>query len=320
MHHLLSRGKTQAARELLDNNEILLKEAVNMIRAGQEKVMLMLRAVKWFHVLWNFTNLDKNLKISDVALEALSGNLLHSQLTSNLLSALEKLDFDNLNKLLDILPSEFFRISEFKMFFCIRNLFKDGNQPVLPHGFNNSHCDFSTTHSLDFLNTGVRKDPRKDMSINGREQLGTNQFYVAFHHFLGGSLIDFQDLVFHEAFILDLKTPLKHAFVPHPRERVEHALIAPLNYLGSTLDTFSSYPVLPATSILFQLYLDSGPFVNIHDMWKIFSIMVPSGRDQSSGGQEKMSLFYYSLAEFKLMGLAKHNKIDHIGKLAWAGL
>ena len=99
---------------------------------------------------------------------------------------------------------------------------------------------------------------------------------------------------------------------------------------------------MPVTSILYKLYLESGPLINTFDLWSAFYSIIGGeegiwGRERggAEGGKrgeegEKegvdkataQALFYRGLAELRSLGFvrASKKKTDHLAKLAWKGL
>lgn len=145
------------------------------------------------------------------------------------------------------------------------------------------------------------------------------------------------DIYLHEILFYDLKLPHRDVFNPRPTTTVERALSAPHDYLSctccseakvcvawfsaSTTDTLQDElaPTLPATAILYKLYLESGALINASDLWSAFQATT---EDRHGDEQTAMSLFQRSLAELKYMGFLKQSrkKTDHLAKLAWKGI
>jgi origin recognition complex subunit 3 len=150
--------------------------------------------------------------------------------------------------------------------------------------------------------------------------------------YLNTTLIDPQDLPFHEIFLYDLKSPHREVFTPRPRHAVERALTSPHDYLdcdccapenggdggdgGDEEATLSS--TQPAAAMLYQLYLESGSLINISDLWQAFQAVM--GGEKEEG--ELMALFQRGLAELRYLGLVKstRKRADHVAKVAWRGL
>ena len=145
--------------------------------------------------------------------------------------------------------------------------------------------------------------------------------------FLAGYLIAPKDLVLHEVFIFDSKALCRDVFGPTPRKATERALGNPHDYLDCECcegeeGLKASHP---ATSILYQLYLESGSMVNVADMWAAFQAII--GTDGAEGEddaqkEEHLALFYRALAELRYLGMIKgsRKKTDHVAKLRWKGL
>ncbi|KAI0859573.1 origin recognition complex subunit 3 N-terminus-domain-containing protein [Xylaria cubensis] len=133
------------------------------------------------------------------------------------------------------------------------------------------------------------------------------------------------DMPFNEVWLYDSKTPCKDVFIPRPRTVLERALSRPHDYLGCSCcktDGDQITPTLPATAILYQLYLETGSLINAADLWSAFYAIV--GEDAEDGLDERTALvlFYRSMAEMKAMGFVKQSrkKADHVAKVAWKGL
>ena len=126
-----------------------------------------------------------------------------------------------------------------------------------------------------------------------------------------------------EAWVYDSKCPDRDVFVPRPGTTVERALVRPHDYLAcgccSSADG-AAVATLPATSILYHLYLEAGALVNVADLWSAYYALV--GEENEEGGlgeREALVRFYQGLAELKTMGFVKQSKkkADHIAKLKW---
>ncbi|TDZ27022.1 Origin recognition complex subunit 3 [Colletotrichum orbiculare MAFF 240422] len=135
------------------------------------------------------------------------------------------------------------------------------------------------------------------------------------------------DVFLHETWLYDSKTPYRDVFVPRPQDVFERSLRRPQDYLAcsccSTDEGISTS--LPATSLLYHLYLETGNLINVADLWSAFYAMVGGGDDavQGSDGnadeRAALVLFYRGLAELKALGFVKmsRRKTDHIAKLKW---
>jgi origin recognition complex subunit 3 len=134
-----------------------------------------------------------------------------------------------------------------------------------------------------------------------------------------------EDITFHETWLYDSKTPYRNVFIPRPRGIVERALMRPHDYLSCSCCKSGNDEIkstLPATAILYRLYLETGALINVADLWSAYYAVV--GEEQEDGLDERTALvmFYRGLSELKAMGFVKQSrkKEDHIAKLAWQGL
>lgn len=168
-----------------------------------------------------------------------------------------------------------------------------------------------------------------------------------------------------EIWLYDARTPYRDVFIPRPGLVVERALARPHDYLACTCCAGtgrkkssndnddarrgSIRPTLPATAILYQLYLEAGPLINVADLWEAFQTVVSDsgnngdkenketskentedngdeeGEEQEEGEeedtQERRNLvqFYQGLSEMKTLGYIKatRRKVDHVAKIKW---
>ncbi|CAH0048051.1 unnamed protein product [Clonostachys solani] len=122
-----------------------------------------------------------------------------------------------------------------------------------------------------------------------------------------------------ECWTYDSMSPARDVFVPRPRATFERSLTRPHDYLSCSCCKDNGGGIqstLPATSILYQLYLETGSLVNVADLWTAFLDIV----GEEEGDERKaLLLFYRGLAELRTLGFVKSSKkkVDHIAKLKW---
>jgi origin recognition complex subunit 3 len=134
---------------------------------------------------------------------------------------------------------------------------------------------------------------------------------------------DPQNMFLNESWLYDFITPHKEVFAPRPRFAVEQALSAPHEYLPGCKDTGDSLSsVKPTTTILYQMYLESGSLVNASDIWTAFFSLVGSEEREAYDERTALMLFYRGLAELKQLGMIKQSKkkVDHLAKTLWKGI
>ncbi|KAH6636647.1 origin recognition complex subunit 3 N-terminus-domain-containing protein [Chaetomium tenue] len=132
------------------------------------------------------------------------------------------------------------------------------------------------------------------------------------------------NLFLHEVWVFDSKSPYRDVFVPRPGATFGRALSRPHDYLacsccGGANGGLAS--TLPATAILYHLYLEAGALINVADLWSAYYALV--GEESDVGMDERSALvgFYRALAELRMMGFVKQSKkkADHVAKLKWLG-
>ncbi|KAB5580442.1 origin recognition complex subunit 3 N-terminus-domain-containing protein [Coniochaeta sp. 2T2.1] len=126
-----------------------------------------------------------------------------------------------------------------------------------------------------------------------------------------------------EAWVYDSTVPDRDVFIPQPGTTVETALIRPHDYLACECCSNTDGDMtatMPATAILYRLYMEAGALINVADLWSAYYALV--GEEIEEGGfdeREALLRFYQGLAELKTMGFVKQSKkkADHIAKLKW---
>ncbi|EFY89724.1 origin recognition complex subunit [Metarhizium acridum CQMa 102] len=127
------------------------------------------------------------------------------------------------------------------------------------------------------------------------------------------------EVLFAECWLYDSKSPSRQVFVPRPRAVFERSLARPHDYLGCSCcktDGGGLQATLPATSILYQLYLETGNLINVADLWSAFHTLV---NEQEDDDRKVLVMFYRGLAELRALGFVKSSKkkLDHIAKVKW---
>lgn len=129
-------------------------------------------------------------------------------------------------------------------------------------------------------------------------------------------------LFLNEVWVYDSQSPYRDAFIPKPGLTFDRALSRPHDYLACSCCKKADGAMmgsLPSTSILYHLYQEAGPLINVADLWTAFYAVV--GEDTEANLDERTALahFYRALAELKTMGFVKtsRKKTDHIAKAKW---
>ncbi|KAH6604715.1 hypothetical protein Trco_006422 [Trichoderma cornu-damae] len=143
-----------------------------------------------------------------------------------------------------------------------------------------------------------------------------------------------EKVLFSEAWLYDNRSPLRDVMVPRPRATFRRSLARPYDYLSCACCGSGGaeggvvQATLPATSILYHLYLEAGSLINVADLWSAFYTLVR--RQEEDDGEEEderqqqderkaLVMFYRGLADLRAMGFVKSSKkkTDHIAKVRW---
>lgn len=308
---------------MLEDDEYLIQETPKYLDASQQRMQNMFQAVRVVHTCLQYTQSAKKTNVSDLSIRALSGELSESAIVEEMVATAKTLDSDKLDELLVrlqgiIMSPEADAIQE-----DLRTLLETclGSGP-LRSGYNIN----STVTKTTVVQQRIRLSKgQADLSEQAVEYTNIVDRLVALLQVhLAETLINPQDLFLHEAFLFDLRNPLKETFAPRPRFAIERALATPFDYLLSSSDvTVTKVSAKqPATAILYQLYLDSGALVNVHDLWQAFYGVFETEESGGCDDRVVMSLFYGALSELKAFGVIKNSrkKTDHLAKSAWMGL
>lgn len=126
-------------------------------------------------------------------------------------------------------------------------------------------------------------------------------------------------VLFAECWLYDSRSPSREVFVPRPRAAFERSLGRPHDYLNCSCcepDSQGLQATLPATSILYQLYLETGNLINVADLWSAFYALVSQTEEDE---RKALVMFYRGLAELRALGFVKGSKkkVDHVAKVKW---
>lgn len=340
---LLEEERTVRVRDLLNNNQVLLKEATARVSDVQQCIFKMMPALRVLHktlCIINDASSTSSPSISRLYMIAIAGRLTtdSSLLRSTLLTIRKspQKTILQLSALLEIadLPTLFSeRFQEMH-----RNLIQLASSAAAHNEPLRSADDIqSSTLRTTVVAQKVELSKQK-ATLSKRDQAYTalvRRMSDTLEAYFNTALTDPKMLLFHELVIYDLRSPYRETFTPRPRHAIERALAAPHDYLdceccapdakkgdGGTDATILSSSQ-PATAVLYQLYLESGSLINVYDLWQAFRAVMalPDERSDDLEGQT-MALFQRGLAELRYLGLMKttRKRADHVAKVAWRGL
>jgi len=315
---------TGQVRDLLEDDKYLFAQAIKLVKAGQQAMHDMFQMVKFISLLLKELNISKKASISELSIRALSGEIQDSPLLEDTLAALKRLDSFKFKALIPYFPASVTNSPEFQ---SIRNDFtalvqthKDPEPLRSEYDSLNAVIGTTIVQQRVKLNKGKANLPEEYIKYTNI----IDRTHALLASYFETTMQKTQDLPLHEVFLFDARNPIKEVFAPRPRFAIERALSNPFDYLMYTSETAEGKisSKQPATSILYQLYLESGALVNIHDLWQAFYAVFESEEGDSCDERMTMALFYRAMSELGALGMLKHSrkKMDHAAKSAWVGL
>lgn len=282
------------------------------------------QSVKAIHRCLQSPNISKKSSVSDLSILALAGELSNSSIVEDIFITVKALDSDSLQDFFAILPQSVTGDSKFQEVQDDLSGLLQTYQDAVPlrseYDHRHSVVEAAVVQQRVKLSKGKAKLPKQDIEYTKI----VDRVQSLLESYLAEILVKPQDLFLHEVFLFDMRNPLKETFGPRPRFAVERALSNPFDYLISTSEDPGTRisTKQPATAILYQLYLESGALVNVHDLWSAFYAVFESHQGNNCDEQMVMALFYRALSELKAFGMVKGSRrnIDHVAKSAWIGL
>ncbi|KAK8163089.1 origin recognition complex subunit 3 N-terminus-domain-containing protein [Phyllosticta citrichinensis] len=323
----LSERRADVVRDLLESDSFLFKKAIDYTTAAR---VYMSDIVNTLNLLYNLRACIPRLPrvpLSSLYVRAASGSLLDSPLLREFLLSVRKAPSDVLARLLAcLLQDDAQNAIILRLMQTLDKLVSA--QPDGPP-LRSAH-DHSATTTLRTTVVAQKVTLAKSASSLSDRDAEYSRIVDELHGRLDDHfrhmLLKPQDFFLHEIVVYDLKSPHRDVFMPRPRFVVERALSRPWDYLacvcceGSKEVSGALSPMQPPVATLFQLYLESGNLINVHDLWLAFNAII--GQESDDDAETIMALFQRSLAELRYLGLIKasRKKTDHVAKLAWKGL
>lgn len=317
-------GSGTQVRDLLEDDEFLLEQTLKHFEAGQQTMRQIFEAIRLIHACLQHTQGTKKTSFSELSVRALSGELRESPMVEDMLATTRTLDSEKLGELLETMPNAVFNnasLAEVQAgLTALLERFADS--APLRSGYNINSSVVKTTVVQQRVQLSKGKANLSEQDIEYTKII--DQLVATLQEYFTETLIAPQDLFLHEAFLFDLRNPLKETFTPRPRFAIERAMANPFDYLLSSTDAaeIKISAKQPATAILYQLYLESGALINVHDLWQAFYAVFESDQGKKCDDRTVMTLFYNALSDLKSFGMVKNSrkKTDHLAKSAWMGL
>jgi origin recognition complex subunit 3 len=329
---ILEKENTERVRKLLESNEELLSETKQQIQKGKESLCKLATALDVIRAIQECLPNTPTSPKSTLFIQAMSCKLRGSAMIRTLLLSVRKAQSDMATVIMDAVSqvqdvSPIFSSDVTMMRGKLDAILVDSTGKV-QHLRSEDDIGSSTVRTTVVAQKVHLSKQKSQLSVEDAMYTEIlRQFSNYLETFLNATLIDPQDLPFHEIFIYDLKSPHREVFTPRPRHAIERALGSPHDYLdcdccapenGEGGDEATLSSTQPAAAMLYQLYLESGSLINISDLWQAFQAV--TGGEKEEG--ELMALFQRGLAELRYLGLVKstRKRADHVAKVAWRGL
>jgi origin recognition complex subunit 3 len=329
---LEKKSDAERVRKLLESDEELLLETKQQIQKGKQKLCDLTTTLDVIRAIQECLPNTPTPPKSTLFIQAMSCKLHGSAMIKTLLMSVRKAQSNIATPLMDAVvekASTIFSTDVMAMRCRLDSVFAGMTDKAQP--LRSADDIGSSTVRTTVVAQKVHLSKQKSQ-LSVDDSMYTDILREFSNHlelYLNTTLIDPQDLPFHEIFLYDLKSPHREVFTPRPRHAIERALTSPHDYLdcdccapenggdgGDEEATLSS--TQPAAAMLYQLYLESGSLINISDLWQAFQAVTGGEKDES----ELMALFQRGLAELRYLGLVKstRKRADHVAKVAWRGL
>ena len=275
---------------------------------------------------------------SELTSMALSGCLLDSQKTLDLLDALKKAPLTAFETVRSVLLKVSRLDSETKplekLYDTLMQDLSNEEKSKLKSGNELQHHNVRTTIVAQKVELSQQ---RSNLTTAEREYTNLlDRWHDVLKAYLTRSLLNPQDLFPIEVHIYDQSSPYKDVFNPNPRGVIERSLSECHDYLGTEFCGHAhgeSIDMQPATSLLYNLYLECSGLIHVADLWSAFHaslqrtlVATSVGETEKEKAEEEeeqiLFLFETALAELKYLNLIKQSRsrIDSVTKLSWKGL
>ncbi|KAL9088735.1 MAG: hypothetical protein Q9165_006044 [Trypethelium subeluteriae] len=344
----LEEGKTDAVRSWLDSDQQFLQSIHHALRSGTNKMRGIIVALKLVRHLRAVFQQQPEITFSSLYIKATAGDLNQSPVIRELLLLVKKVASDKLPEILSYLRSS----DQVRITKAAEQMHKRLDELIA--GNQDAAEPLRSEHDIrhETLRTTIvaqKVELSKKKSSLTKQESEYSEIVQDLHRVLSQyfdvMLIDPKAVFMHEIFMYDIKSPYRDSSTPRPRLVIERALSAPHDYLNCRCCQVGEVqanevrngliplcvrdadralqstlmPSNPPTSILYQLYLESGSLINVSDLYSALNAIIAKDDDDE---KRVMALFQRALAELKYMGFLKtsRKKMDHVTKLAWKGL
>ncbi|KAG0133228.1 origin recognition complex subunit 3 N-terminus-domain-containing protein [Tuber indicum] len=307
-------------RKLLTDDNYVRRAVAERIPESRNYGIELGQALTFLEIGRSCTLVQNNAPRYELYSKALSGELQTSPSVREFLMSLKRMNSTSLLNLLEKVMQEIQTPAVTEPLRPLQEKIKKlVEEAEASGGKKNLISEFDITNNT-LRGTAVSKKVRLGEQKSSLTKQDTEYSALVHQHGL-------QNVLLHEVFFYDLRSPHSAVFAPKPRSTIERGLSQPQDYLACSCCTSADGDEVgirgtqPPASIIYQLYLESGALINIYDLWSAFYSVI-AGEEEEFDVPTAQALFYRSLAEMRFLGFVKHTKkkTDHIAKLAWKGI
>ncbi|KAI4280883.1 MAG: hypothetical protein L6R38_004103 [Xanthoria sp. 2 TBL-2021] len=288
---LLDQKNLDTARRLLHDNFFLHEQVEQGIKKSKRAIESLILAAELFASIQKSLNIRATEPWCNLYTKVMAGQLKDSAIVKDTLLVVRKLSSDAMATLLEDLAD-----SPLPDILVLLNKVRqlqsenEGTEP-LRSKHDTNYAGLRTTivsHKVELSKQSASLS-KQDLSYSEI----VNRVDDILGKYLQEALITPQELFLHEILIYDFKSPHREVFAPKPRHAMERALSSPRDYLGCNCCKGTQHGLStthPVTSILYQLFLESGAIVNTSDLWSAFNTIVGSEENDDEDAEQERTL------------------------------
>ncbi|KAL8850711.1 MAG: hypothetical protein Q9221_004359 [Calogaya cf. arnoldii] len=287
LEDLLDQKDLDTARRLLHDDSFLHEQVKQGIKKTKKAIQSLIVAVELFASIQKSMNIRAAEPWCTLYTKAMAGQIEDSAIVKDTLLAVRKLPSDAMATLLnDLVDSPLPDILE--LFNEVRQLQAENKSTEpLRSKHDASYAGLRTTIASHKVELSKQSASLSKQDLSYSEIV--NRVDEILGKYLQEALINPQDLFLHEVLIYDFKSPHREVFAPKPRHAMERALSTPRDYLGCHCCEGTEHGLSathPVTSVLYQLFLESGAIINTSDLWSAFNTIVGTDNADEDTEQE----------------------------------
>jgi origin recognition complex subunit 3 len=276
----LDMDMTNQVRQLLDSDKFLFESMQAHVTEGQGVMRDLVRIIKIARSLKTAIQQASDVTLSDLYVKAVSGGLAESPFIREIMLSIKKASSDVLSKALDTLKdSGDAGLSKavrpiMTRFDKLRQKNKGSAEPLRSeHDVRNDTLRTTVVAQKVELSKQKASFTQRDSEYSKI----VDDVHGLLEHHLANRLTNAKQIFMYEVVVYDLKGPHRDSLSSKPRFVIERALSSPHDYLNcaccknaSQEQSSTLLPSNPPTSMLYQLYLESGALINVADMYSAF--------------------------------------------------